>query len=216
GGGRRRHAPDAEALQARPVRDRPDLQLRWPALGRPLDGRQADHAEPARHVLSVLRHGQAAGHRVRVAPLEHSHPAGAARRERRLPDGRAQAGEVLTCAFRRTAALSLLVFLLAASGPAQEATPAADAPTVVSLSFVSDGVVDEAEVTNLVTIRVGAPLTPEETGGTIRNLFETGLFADIGVEAETVEGGVAVVLRLSRAFRVFPLKFSGVPLPREE
>ena len=116
----------------------------------------------------------------------------------------------------RAAALTLLYLLGASAASLAQDPPPPSNPTVVSLSFVSDGIVDETEVANLVTIRVGEPLTPEATGSTIRNLFETGVFANIGVEAQTVEGGVAVVLRLSRAYRVFPLKFSGVPLPREE
>jgi outer membrane protein insertion porin family len=115
----------------------------------------------------------------------------------------------------RAAALSLLVLLVSAASLAQDPAPPAD-PTVTSLAYASDGPVNETELARLVTIRVGAPLTRDVTGATIRNLFATGLFADIAVEAEPSPGGVDVVLRLARAFRVFPLKFAGVPLPREE
>ena len=113
------------------------------------------------------------------------------------------------------AALSLLALFFGSPSFAQEPT-ASPEPIVVSLAYVSDGPVDETELARLITIRVGAPLTTDVTGSTIRNVFATGLFADVMVEAEPAAGGVAVVLRLSRAFRVFPLKFSGVPLPREE
>jgi outer membrane protein insertion porin family len=89
--------------------------------------------------------------------------------------------------------------------------------SVVSVSYTADGPALAEEVGKLTEIRVGSPLTEEETGATIRNLFATGRFADIQIEARPVEGGVAVTIHLFRAFRVKPLKFAGkLPLSREE
>ena len=117
---------------------------------------------------------------------------------------------------RVAAALSLLLLLFGASASAQDPAAPPREPLVTSLAYVTDGPVDETELARLVTIRVGAPLNADATGSTIRNLFATGRFADIAVESEPSAGGVAVVLRLARAFRVFPLHFAGVPLPGEE
>ncbi len=83
----------AKAVQAGPVRDRAGL-LGQPGQ-RPLDRRQTDHAEPARDLLPVARHGQAANHQRRVATHRHDHAAGAARRHRDHRARRAPAAAVL-------------------------------------------------------------------------------------------------------------------------
>jgi outer membrane protein insertion porin family len=55
------------------------------------------------------------------------------------------------------------------------------------------------------------------TGSTIRHLFATRRFADVRIEAEPAEGGVAVTVHLFRSFRVNPLRFEdGVSVPKEE
>ncbi|HLN92847.1 MAG TPA: hypothetical protein VK389_03225, partial [Thermoanaerobaculia bacterium] len=89
--------------------------------------------------------------------------------------------------------------------------------TVVSLAYTTDGPVDRSEVARLVSIKPGRPLTEEVTGSTIRHLFATRRFADVRIEAEPAEGGVAVTVHLFRSFRVNPLRFDdGVSVPKEE
>jgi outer membrane protein insertion porin family len=111
---------------------------------------------------------------------------------------------------------------LSASAPGQAQAPEETEPAllgrdVVSVSTTSDGPVDSEIVGKLIDVRAGRPLTEEATGATIRNLFATRSFADVQIEARPADGGVDVVVHLFRAFRVKPLKFSGVlPLPREE
>ena len=118
-------------------------------------------------------------------------------------------------------AASALALLLAAVGRAG-AQPAA-APqsffgqVVVTVAYSSDGPVDHDEVARLVTIKTGQPLTEEATGSTIRHLFATRRFADIRIEAEPAEGGVAVTILLFRSYRVNPLRFDdGVSVSKEE
>ncbi len=89
-------------------------------------------------------------------------------------------------------------------------------PAIVSLSYTSDGAVDPAEVSRLLDLRVGQPLTEKGTGNSIRNLFATGQFADVQIASETVPGGVAVVVHLARSFRVRPLRFVHGTLSRDE
>jgi len=113
------------------------------------------------------------------------------------------------------------VLLLATTSAAVGQRPSEPAPlfgrTVVSVVYTSDGPVDEGEVSRLVSIRSGEPLTEETTGSTIRNLFATRRFSDVRIEAEPVEGGVAVIVHLFRSFRVNPLKFDdGVSVSKEE
>jgi outer membrane protein insertion porin family len=118
-------------------------------------------------------------------------------------------------------AASALALFLAAAGPAG-AQPAAEPRSlfgqmVVTVAYSSDGPVDHDEVARLVTIRTGQPLTEEATGSTIRHLFATRRFADIRIEAEPAEGGVAVTILLFRSYRVNPLRFDdGVSISKEE
>lgn len=93
----------------------------------------------------------------------------------------------------------------AAAPPAGSGT--GNVKPVVSLAYTCDGPVDEIEVARLVAIRVGQPLTEKETGETVRNLFETGRYADIQITSSPAPDGVAVVVHLARAFRVHPVRF---------
>jgi outer membrane protein insertion porin family len=88
--------------------------------------------------------------------------------------------------------------------------------TVVSVAYTTDGTVDNEEVSRLIEVRAGRPLTEDDTASTIRNLFATRQFSDVRLDAQEVPGGVAVTVQLFRAFRVFPLKFSGTPVSRQE
>lgn len=88
--------------------------------------------------------------------------------------------------------------------------------TVVSVAYTTDGTVDNEEVSRLIDVKAGRRLTEDETASTIRNLFATRLFSDVRIDAREVPGGVAVTVELFRAFRVWPLKFSGTPVSRLE
>jgi outer membrane protein insertion porin family len=119
------------------------------------------------------------------------------------------------------ARFTLAVLLLAVgrgSARAQEANPALLGRRVDSVGFTTDGPVDEKEIAGLVSIGTGNPLTEEETGSTIRNLFGTARFSNILLEAEpTPDGGVAVTIHLWLAFRVRSISFEGHSgVPREE
>ena len=101
------------------------------------------------------------------------------------------------------------------SGPTVQ--PSLYGREVVSVAYTTDGPVEGEPIGSLIEITPGRPLTEEETGATIRNLFATRRFADVQVEARLTQEGVAVVVHLFRAFRVKPLKFAGsLPLSREE
>ena len=87
---------------------------------------------------------------------------------------------------------------------------------MASVSYTTDGSVDASEVARLLEIRVNQPLTEKATGRTIRNLYATGRFADVQIEARPAPGGVAVVVHLARSYRVKPLKVLHSPIPRED
>ncbi len=87
----------------------------------------------------------------------------------------------------------------------------------MSVAYTCDGPVETADVTRLVAVRAGSPLTEAGTAQTVRNLFATLQFSDVEVEASPAEGGVAVRVLLFRSFRVYPLRFTGRPgISRDE
>ncbi len=92
--------------------------------------------------------------------------------------------------------------------------------TVLSLAYTSDGSIDVEEITRLVSLRVGQPLSEKATAATIRDIFETGRFSDVQigvVPAAAAADGVDVVIHLARMFRVHPVRFRGATgLSRDE
>jgi outer membrane protein insertion porin family len=105
---------------------------------------------------------------------------------------------------------ALLVVAGRGSAGAEDATPALLGRPVASVGFTSDGPVDVKEIAGLVSIEAGRPLTEEETGSTIRNLFGTERFSNVIVEAEPAsEESVAVTVHLWLAFRVRRISFEG-------
>ncbi len=88
--------------------------------------------------------------------------------------------------------------------------------TVVSVAYASDGPVDPEEVSRLIEVKAGSPLTEDATSATIRNLFATRQFSDIRIDASDAPGGVAVTVELFRSYRIKPLKFSSAPVSRAE
>jgi outer membrane protein assembly complex protein YaeT len=88
---------------------------------------------------------------------------------------------------------------------------------VVSISYTSDGTVERSDLSRLLAIEAGNPLTESSTAQTVRNLFATRQFADVQIEVMAAGQGVAVRVVLLRAFRVSTIKFGGRRgLSREE
>lgn len=117
---------------------------------------------------------------------------------------------------RRTALVILALLLLEAAARGEEAS-ALFGRSIVSVAFTSDGRVDAEIIGRLVELRSGEPLTDAATGATVRNLYATGDFREILIEAVPAEGGIAVTIHLFRSFRVHPIKFDdGVSLSKEE
>ena len=88
--------------------------------------------------------------------------------------------------------------------------------TVISLTYTTDGRVDNEEIARLIAIHVGKPLTEDDTGATIRNLFATRQFSDVRILAAQTPSGVEVTVELYRAFKIAPVKFSTAPIARTE
>jgi outer membrane protein insertion porin family len=109
-------------------------------------------------------------------------------------------------------------FLAAAAAAAQEAaSPIPWGRTVASVAYAADGEVDAGEIEDLVAIAAGHPLTEEETGSTIRNLYGTRRFSNVAVDAEPLESGeVRVTVYLWRAYILRAIEFDGKFGPTRE
>jgi outer membrane protein insertion porin family len=81
--------------------------------------------------------------------------------------------------------------------------------TVVTVAYASDGPVDAQDVARLAAVRAGEPLTEAASAATVRNLFATRQFADVRIDAVAADGGVSVRILLFRAYRIYPIRFSG-------
>ncbi len=84
---------------------------------------------------------------------------------------------------------------------------------VVSLSFRGDAPIEEESFARLVSLAPGQPLTERAVHASIRNLFATGRFADLSVEASPVEGGAAVTIVFSAMTRVANVNVLGRGIP---
>ncbi|HYN42815.1 MAG TPA: POTRA domain-containing protein [Thermoanaerobaculia bacterium] len=85
--------------------------------------------------------------------------------------------------------------------------------TVESVSFRGDAPIEEASFARIVALGPGQPLTERAVHASLRNLFATGRFADLSVEAAPAEGGVVVTIVFSAAARVAKVTVSGRGIP---
>jgi outer membrane protein assembly complex protein YaeT len=81
--------------------------------------------------------------------------------------------------------------------------------TVESLAYTCDGAADAKEIAGLIAMQVGRPLTEDDAGATIQNLFATEDFSNVLIVAEPSGDGVAVTVHLWRAYRVGDIVFDG-------
>ncbi len=106
------------------------------------------------------------------------------------------------------AVLGLTLFLVAARGTAETFYGTG----IASLSFRGDAPVDEHRLAALTELAPGRTLTGEAVRTSLRNLFATRLFSDLGVEASPSPAGSVVVVVFSAAPRIERLELSsGVP-----
>jgi len=113
---------------------------------------------------------------------------------------------------RAVAAAVLGIAALAASG----GSAAGQVPRqlfglpVESIAYTCDGPADAREISNLMAFRIGRPLSEDDAGATIENLFGTADYANVLIVAEAAPGGgAAVTIHLWRAYRVGHIAFDG-------
>ncbi len=78
---------------------------------------------------------------------------------------------------------------------------------VSSIEFEADADFDPAELSRLVRIEAGKPLSVVDLQSSIKALFGTGTFRDVRVDAERVGDALAITFRLSLQYRVGEVNF---------
>jgi outer membrane protein assembly factor BamA len=110
----------------------------------------------------------------------------------------------------RTGLAKFLIFVTACSLMAAE-----NGKPVTSLRLVPEerylAPFDAQEATKAITI--GKPLDPENVRQLIKDLYSTGRFLNVSVEAEPASEGVALVVRVDPAYFVRNVNVIGVPDP---
>lgn len=110
-------------------------------------------------------------------------------------------------------ALALLLLLGFAAAPAPAAGESLWGRTVERLSFRGDAPIEEASFARLTDLGPGRSLTERAVHDSLRNLFATGRFADLAVEAEPTVSGALVTVVFSAASRVENVGVSGRGIP---
>ncbi len=87
---------------------------------------------------------------------------------------------------------------------------AADHQIITQIHFRADAGFDTATLAQEVTLRPGQPVTIRELQSSIRNLFGTGNFRDIRVDAAPADGGVLITFALFLHYRVGEIVIDGI------
>lgn len=121
-------------------------------------------------------------------------------------------GEMATSATQESASTT------AAPAPATPPTPAVtavnpaaavDAP-ITQINFVADAPFDTTAVTSDVTLEPGQRLSIRELQSSIKNLYATGNFRDVRVDATPTEGGTILTFSLFLHYRVGSIEVEGL------
>jgi outer membrane protein insertion porin family len=94
-------------------------------------------------------------------------------------------------------AFAMLSLSAAAVGRPAWAEPAPIGSTVVAVDFDGNSRAENEALRSQVSTRVGRPLDESVVGHDVRSLWAMGLFDDVQVRAEDVDGGVRVVFAVS-------------------
>ncbi|MFZ2491814.1 MAG: translocation/assembly module TamB domain-containing protein [Thermoanaerobaculia bacterium] len=98
--------------------------------------------------------------------------------------------------------------------PAPRTTPvqqhAFDARNVATVAFRADANVDTSTLGQYVVVKPGQPLTVREVQSSIKNLFATGNFRDVRVDAADTADGVAITFSLYLHYRVGKVELTGI------
>lgn len=90
-------------------------------------------------------------------------------------------------------------------------TRAADNTPIARIDFRADARFDTTAMASEVTLRPGQPVSIRELQSSIKNLFATGNFRDVRVDAAPADGGVVLTFALFLNYRVDEIVLEGIP-----
>ena len=128
--------------------------------------------------------------------------------------GNGPEGEMATSATQATATSAATSTVTPAAAPTPPVTAvnpaaAAEAP-ITQINFVADARFDTTAVVNDVTLEPGQRLSIRELQSSIKNLYATGNFRDVRVDAAPTAGGVVITFALFLHYRVGDIVFEGL------
>ena len=113
-------------------------------------------------------------------------------------------------------AAALMIFPAAASiasaadqSSSQPGKPAQQQPNVVAIEIRGLRKIEEGAVRKHISQGVGLPLSPEAITRDIKDIFETGYFDDVKVDAEPFEGGIKLIYIVKEKPSIVRVEFSG-------
>jgi len=89
-------------------------------------------------------------------------------------------------------------------------TRAADGTPIAQINFRADARFDTEAIASEVTLEPGQPVTMRELQASIKNLYRTGNFRDVRVDATPGEGGVVLTFALFLNYRVDEITVEGL------
>ena len=101
----------------------------------------------------------------------------------------------------------LLIFLLLLAFSIPET--GAEGPSVTAIEIRGLKRIDEGAVRRRISQEVGLPLAPEKITEDIKNIYQTGYFEDVKVDAEPFEGGLKLIYAVREKPSIIRVEFSG-------
>ena len=90
-------------------------------------------------------------------------------------------------------------------------TRAADNQLISQINFRADARFDTNAIASEVTLKPGQPVTIRELQSSIKNLYATGNFRDVRVDAVPAAGGVTLTFALYLHYRIDEIELAGIP-----
>ncbi|MFQ5599517.1 MAG: outer membrane protein assembly factor BamA [Candidatus Krumholzibacteriia bacterium] len=112
-------------------------------------------------------------------------------------------------ALRRLAGTGAVLVVLATTAPAQVPETPPEARAVVRIEVEGNQKVSTQKILQWIAVRPGDRFDPRRVAGALKTLTRKGRFADVQIEGEIVDGGVALHILVEEFPRLAGLRFAG-------
>jgi hypothetical protein len=98
----------------------------------------------------------------------------------------------------------LVALLLPLAAMAQEAPPMPEHPRIVGIAFAGNDVTRPEVMLREMTVAVGDAADPEQLRRSAQYIKDLGLFADVAIDTQPVEGGVRLQVTVDERWYLLP------------